>query len=398
MRPLSFGESLDVAIKIVTRNALTLIKLVAVIIVPVQVLSSLIFASTLPDAGAFGSSPFEPQVTPAAIPSTEDILRYFAGTILVFVLTFVGTALATAASYKAVGDAYLGSSPSWQESLRFGLRRLHSVAWVTFLTFVAVVGITLIAAVGLAVPFLAAGEAGAALGFALFGVLGVIPLVVWLYNSWSVAVPALLTEGQRGTRALGRSFRLVKGRWWAVFGVLIVSNLAAGLVGAMVGFVPQLALLATGFGDSVLASFLISGAFQALASVVTTPFLAAVVVVLYFDLRVRKEGFDLQLLAERIGSAPPAGVPSHLLPPPPAPGPVHYPSPPAGLYGHPAPYPGVPYPPAYPPPPYPAPPGYPPGPYVPPPMPPPPPPPPGDPPDTPAPPEGEEGGRGPGKP
>lgn len=35
-------------------------------------------------------------------------------------------------------------------------------------------------------------------------------------------------------------------------------------------------------------------------SVLTTPFLAAVVVIIYFDLRVRKEGFDLELLASQL--------------------------------------------------------------------------------------------------
>ena len=41
-----------------------------------------------------------------------------------------------------------------------------------------------------------------------------------------------------------------------------------------------------------------------LSKVLTTPFTAAFVTVLYFDLRVRKEAFDLQLLAQRIGVEP----------------------------------------------------------------------------------------------
>src|SRR5207248_10408164 len=44
---------------------------------------------------------------------------------------------------------------------------------------------------------------------------------------------------------------------------------------------------------------------QTLTKVLTTPFVAAFVTVLYFDLRVRKEAFDLQLLAQRIGVEPP---------------------------------------------------------------------------------------------
>ncbi len=46
-------------------------------------------------------------------------------------------------------------------------------------------------------------------------------------------------------------------------------------------------------------------------SVITTPFMAAVLVLIYFDLRVRKEGFDLELLSQGVGvpGAPPAGGP-----------------------------------------------------------------------------------------
>ena len=43
---------------------------------------------------------------------------------------------------------------------------------------------------------------------------------------------------------------------------------------------------------------------QLISSAVTTPFTAAVLTVMYFDLRVRKEGFDLELLARRLGVEP----------------------------------------------------------------------------------------------
>jgi hypothetical protein len=61
-----------------------------------------------------------------------------------------------------------------------------------------------------------------------------------------------------------------------------------------------------GAGDT-LAGAILSVVAGTISSMITTPFVAAFVTVLYFDLRVRKEGFDLQLLAERIGVDPPAG-------------------------------------------------------------------------------------------
>jgi hypothetical protein len=68
--------------------------------------------------------------------------------------------------------------------------------------------------------------------------------------------------------------------------------------------------------DNNTVSILTSTVGDTVAAAVTTPFSASFVTVLYFDLRVRKEGFDLQLFAERLGLAP---RPEGEYRPPPAP-------------------------------------------------------------------------------
>ncbi|HYO46139.1 MAG TPA: hypothetical protein VEY33_05565, partial [Gemmatimonadota bacterium] len=386
---LSFGEILDVAIKIVTRNALTLFKLVAVIVVPLQILSALILASTGPEL-AGSQSMFTPSSPTDLTVTGDDVWRSIAGTVVLIIVNFIGGSLATAACYRAVGDAYLGGKPGWRESLSYGFRRLHSVAWITFLIALATGGIFFVGffAIGFVV---AIGGGAAAILILVLGILALIPLVIWLYFAWSVAVPAMLTEDARGTKALGRSFRLVKGRWWPVFGVLLVASLATGIIASILTFIPEIVLLGD-LGDSEFAALVLRGLSTAIASVLTTPFLSAVAVVLYFDLRVRKEGFDLQLLAHQIGVPPPEGVPAGVLPPPPQWGPYGYPPPPPPGYPPPAPYhygPQTQY--GYPPPP-PPPPGYPPQPPAPYPGPPPPGwPPPGPPPPGPLPPPGPSG-------
>ena len=68
--------------------------------------------------------------------------------------------------------------------------------------------------------------------------------------------------------------------------------------------IPLGILTFTSEGDSLVAIFF-SMIVNVVASVVTTPFMAAVLVLIYFDLRVRKEGFDLQLLAQGVGHVSP---------------------------------------------------------------------------------------------
>ena len=274
LRPLRVGEILDVGIKVYTRNAKTLFKLVALVIIPVQIIGVLIIISTIPDALATGTqNPF--QVDPnAPVPEFDggEFLVYIAGTMVVALLGFISTTIATGACFKAVSDAYLGQEPEWRPSLRFAFGHLRSLLWVVFISSIAT-------------------------GFGLL--LCLVP-GIWLAIIWAVAIPALLTEGVRGTKALGRSFNLVQPRFWPVCAVVVISYLIRTVLSSAIGG-GVVALTFTDIGENVFLTQVLSGAAGALAAIIATPFQAAVIAVLYFDLRVRREGFDLQLLAQRMG-------------------------------------------------------------------------------------------------
>jgi Membrane domain of glycerophosphoryl diester phosphodiesterase len=274
LRPLGVGEILDVCINIFTKNFLTFLRIVLVLVVPVQIVTVLIQVSTvsdpdlLPTLGSTGGGKV----------SSDEADAYLGGQIVIIVLGVILSAVATAACFKAVGDAYLGSRPDWRTSLSFAARRFHSVLWVTFLVTVT-----------------------ATLGLILLIVPG-----VWLWFSFAVAVPVLLFEGLKGTAAMSRSRQLVKGRWWATAGAILAAYIIAAIVGGIFqGLISALVL--TDAGNSVLGTATVNALASGIGQLVTTPFSAAVAAVVYYDLRVRKEGFDLQLLAERLGVTPPAG-------------------------------------------------------------------------------------------
>ena len=72
--------------------------------------------------------------------------------------------------------------------------------------------------------------------------LGLIPAFIaliipgiWLAVAWSVSYPALLSEGIGPVAALGRSFRLVRGRWWPTFGALLVMYLIVLVISGILG-------------------------------------------------------------------------------------------------------------------------------------------------------------------
>ena len=285
LRPLGIGEVLDTGIKIYRANAATLIKLVLVVVAPVTALTELVTASA--ESNDPGTT-FDP-LTGETV-TGDNFWTLVAATLVVALLGLVASVLATGACFKAVADAYLGHATDWRRSLGFAARRLGSNVWITFLS-----------------------------GFlALLAAFACILPGVWLWFAFGVAVPVLLTEGLRGRKAMGRSYRLVRNRWWSVFAALGLSLLLASILeGVLTGLAAAVDVAA----PSSLGSYVVDFLAQTLASALTTPFTAAVTVVVYFDLRVRKEAFDLELLAEQLGVEPPAGsvAPTVELVPRPAP-------------------------------------------------------------------------------
>jgi hypothetical protein len=116
----------------------------------------------------------------------------------------------------------------------------------------------------------------------------------------AVSIEALVVEGRRGTGSMGRSWELVGGHWWHAFGTLLVAALLTGLVNT---------LITSPFGAT-------SWVAQAVATTITLPYGALVGVLLYLDLRARKETLTPATKTPRPRSrrgyrtTPPAATPS----------------------------------------------------------------------------------------
>ena len=263
LKPLSVGEVLDASFKIVRQSFGTLAGCVLVVAVPLNILNTLITASASDDAFDFDSN----TTTGTGFATGTEV----GGTLLTTTLSIVLMSLASAACFRAVSGVYLGERATVGESLRFAMTRL-----------VPVIGLSFLYVLGLIPAFLALIVPG-----------------VWLAVAWSVSFPALLSEGIGPVAALGRSFRLVKGRWWPVFGALLVMYLLVAVIGGILGVLGAATLVAAVDNEVVAAIFVTL--VNIFSSLITLPLMAAVLTVLYFDLRVRNEGFDLQLLARGVG-------------------------------------------------------------------------------------------------
>jgi hypothetical protein len=266
--PLRFAQLFDVVISTTAKRFWALAGLVLVAAVPVRAVEVVILTATISDPHDITSR--------SVFSGTNDPTNGAVGVNLtVSLLGALVTVIGTALCFKVAAAAYAGSRTSWRSSLAFAVPRLAPVVWATIL-----------------------GGLGVLLGF-----LALIVPGIWLLVSWSVFVPALLFEGLGPPRALGRSFELVRGRWWATLGALLVAALISGVASGLVstGFD---ALLSTSLGNHVFLAALIDATGGAVASAIGLPIQAVMVTVLYFDLRTRKERLDMDLLARRLDVEP----------------------------------------------------------------------------------------------
>jgi hypothetical protein len=183
----------------------------------------------------------------------------------------------TGAITRAVAAEVAGEDPSVEQSYRFGFHRLGSVLLISVLVGLATIGGLILATIGGLI--LSVGSSGFLILFVLFVIPG-----IYIGVRLAVSIEALVVEGRRGTEAMGRSWGLVGGHWWHAFGTLLVALLLIGIVNAVI----TAPFGATGWFVQAVAA--------AVATVVTLPYGVLVGVLLYLDLRARKERLTLEAL------------------------------------------------------------------------------------------------------
>ena len=123
-----------------------------------------------------------------------------------------------------------------------------------------------------------------------------IPAVFFLSGKWSLAAPAIVTEDIGSTEGLKRSWNLTEDHFWRVVG----TSLAASLLVILITTIPT--VFFSFVFDALNLDFQIIQVFnlfiEQIATTLALPFSIAATTLIYYDLRIRKEGFDLQVLAE----------------------------------------------------------------------------------------------------
>lgn len=318
LRPMTAGDILDRAIRIYRRNFVPLVTIVAIVTLPfalVQVFAALISYPLNPsqfDAGVF---------EPGRLLLGQG-LQYLAAFAAAIAAIFQNAALAAFVSEK-----FLGRGISVRQAYRHALHRWLSlliaiflIGMVNVIVFGVLFGVFLVPLIGIA-SLGSGADSGAS---AVFGIMSLafccllapaLVVAIFLNTRWAFFIQAIVLENFNSTGSMGRSWKLVKGSFWRVLFMLFVIALIINLFS--VGPILLVTAAATLLASPVLIA-LASAVSGALVSLLFAPLQFAALTVLYYDLRIRKEGFDLELQMQDLSGAAPPALPLTSAPQPPS--------------------------------------------------------------------------------
>jgi hypothetical protein len=290
LRPLGVSETLDAAITSVRRNPRAVLGLALILTSAVQVTLTLV---TYFLVGRSATDEITPGLLERSV-GTQFLLAAIGLILTAYIVLLLAGMLA-----PVLGRTLFGLPgtlrQAWRD-VRPSLVRLVAVATITMALSLAAFAVPVI-------PFIlsVAGNAPAGLSV-LAAVIGFplgLALTVWLYVLCVLAAPALVMERQGVPQAFRRARQLLRRRWWRVCGTLLLTLLITIFIG-LIAQVPFFVLTNVLFGQNPTGwAELIALGLGTVGRIVSWsligPFDAGVIALLYIDLRMRREGLDLEL-------------------------------------------------------------------------------------------------------
>jgi len=216
-------------------------------------------------------------------PEDIDFPTLFIGGLLAVIIAGLATIWSSAALTRGVSDSYLGKPTSVGEAYRIVGSRV-----LTLLLAGILIGI--IVGIGL--------------------IIFIIPGLIFL--CWfSLSTQAIVIENLSATNGMSRSKALISGNALKALGLIIllfifqffinwiIQKIDYAVIGAMKG--------------NVQNRILVINLINVIVEILIAPILAIPWILLYYDMRIRKEGFDLEMLARSMGvtegggNVPPVG-------------------------------------------------------------------------------------------
>ena len=312
LRPMSTSQVLDRTFHLY-RNHFVLFAGIAVITPALHLISQLV------QLKIFGpvAVPRDPASINGQFFSTL-IIRVIVSVLVGSIIYLIGTAMASSATAYAVSMVHLGKTSTIAEAYSkvkpIFLRILWLLTQVIVLTagplmFAYVLFLGMIFAIGRAAKSGGQGIVFLAVGGGLIGLVVFLAGLVWMvfaFCRYALAVPACTLENMPAGKSIKRSRFLTNGAKWSILGIALLT----WLIGFILTYLLQLPALIAGHAVIITARThlgVVTSSWiyfaQFLGGTLCGPITTIALVLVYYDQRVRKEAFDLQLLMEAMGEA-----------------------------------------------------------------------------------------------
>ena len=335
LRPIGLSEILDGAFTAIRRNPRATLGVGAIIMTIYGIVAAVIAPVTVTGFGGFTSINAGQQVSQAQVQQQISNLGHDAlELVLTYLLFYVGGQILTGMLTVVIGRSVLGDRITAGEAWRRTLPRLPAMFGATILFALTIAGVWAVyLGIGFLISAIGNGPGPVLVVYFVVGAIAAICLTVWFWTSFMLANQVVVLEHTGPARALGRSWRLVRRSFWRVLGIALLAGLIAAVASLILRlpFSIPVTLMAAHSADSLhppIAAVIIGTVGTIVSRTLTGALLAGVYVLLYIDLRMRKEGLDMALRTaadgERpagdefatvwrppAGSAPPAGQAPH---------------------------------------------------------------------------------------
>lgn len=296
LRPLGLGELLDGAFTGIRRNPKATLGLAAILMTIASIAQAVVSFYFVGETTSLSARAGD-QISDAQ--AVHLLGQLGGGLAIALVVSVIATTILTGLLTIVYGRAVLGQSltmgEAWRQ-VRPRLGRLLGVTVLILLIMLVVLGIGFGIPIGIAV---AVPNPGTIVLAVLIGIAAVVA-VLYLHVKLALAESAVVLENSGVVAALARSYRLTNRSFWRVLGILLLTSIIASVLNGViqtpfaVGQVPM-AMSDDPSTALQLLSVLLSTIGAIISTTITTPFVAGVGVLLYVDLRMRREGLDLQL-------------------------------------------------------------------------------------------------------
>lgn len=295
LRPLTLGELLDRSFSLYRRHFWLFVGIMA--------LPSLMALAFGVIVAVFNPQPVNPESVAAGDTQPAEILGAVAwlaaamvGMVIVY---FIAYAVALGATTVAVSELYLGRAITIRAAYAPLRGKVGRLALLLVLLGVRMVGVLFLGflVTGVAVAIGAIGSPILAALIMLGGMASAVTLWVWVILRYAVTVPAAVLEDETATAAIQRSIDLTRGSLGRVFVLLVFTMIITyGVLAIFQGPFMVAAAMAGPDTSGVFWFNLLGTITGSIGGAFTAPLMIVAFAVLYYDLRVRREGLDLQLM------------------------------------------------------------------------------------------------------